>query len=141
MAESLLKTVSTVIKAEWDEQTSSVGDAWNTVNPALGQCVPTTLVINDIFGGDIVRVVVTDEDDLSVNETHYYNKLPNGYYDLTGGQYPESAVMTKAPVDLAAEGYATMRERLIANVDTNKRYELLRSRVLRRLGTIALSAE
>ncbi len=141
MAETFLRQVSNAIKAEWDDQTSANGQLWSVENPARGQCVPTALVLNDIFGGEIVRVIVTDEQDPAFRETHYYNKLSNGYYDLTGNQYPESVIMTKAPVDLADKGYISTRDYLIANPDTNARYELLRSRVFRRLGTIALSAE
>jgi hypothetical protein len=58
----------------WSRQTSSEPKNWTSSNRALGQCAATSLVVNDIFGGEIVKVKVRNYR----RETHYYNITPSG---------------------------------------------------------------
>lgn len=131
-----INDLETILWEEWDSRTSS-SDDWMHDTPEMGQCVPASLVIQDFLGGDIGRVHVTGPD---VDETHYFNIIDGTIIDVTKSQYDGMQVqMTPAPVDLEAEGYMSMRDRLVSNADTNARYELLRMRVIERLGDRALN--
>lgn len=126
------------LREEWDGTTSSIA-WWNKRNPERGQCVPTSLIIQDYLGGDIERSLVTG--DLLKPETHYYNRLDDGTrVDLTAVQYrPYASVkFSPSPVSLRREGFNSMRERLLSNENTAERYEILRRKVANHLATRAL---
>jgi hypothetical protein len=83
--ENLQELKNRVRKAS-SRQTSEDPKKWSPLNPACGQCAATALVVNDIFGGQIIKVKVRNYH----NETHYYNVLPTGEaIDLTKEQYDE----------------------------------------------------
>ena len=127
---------SEIIATEWTSQTSSTPDEWTPDKPERGQCVPTALVVQDLLGGDIKRVRMTG---LHIDESHYYNVVNGEIIDWTDAQYDTMLVsMAPAPVDAHAEGYMSMRDRLVTNPDTNARYELLRTRVFEQLHLLAL---
>lgn len=48
---------------KWNKETCSPGlrDFWNESNPSLGQCAITSLIVNDLFGGKIMRCMVLVE--------------------------------------------------------------------------------
>ncbi len=78
-----LTKLSNMLENSWDKNTSACPDLWTTNNPARGQCVVTSLIVQDMYGGDIL-VTKTD-----LGESHFYNRLPNGtVLDLTRKQYP-----------------------------------------------------
>ena len=61
----------------WSVDSSS---KWSLDNPAKGQCGVTALIVNDFFGGEILK-----------NQTtigwHYYNRINNKRFDLTKSQF------------------------------------------------------
>jgi len=61
----------------WSKQSSSL---WTENNPASGQCGVTALVIQEQFGGDILK---TDVD----GQWHFYNIIDGIGYDLTIDQF------------------------------------------------------
>lgn len=63
----------------WSIQSSS---KWSGDNPAKGQCGVTALVINDIFGGEILKTMLPDG-------WHFYNRIDGKRYDLTKSQFCE----------------------------------------------------
>lgn len=63
----------------WSIQSSS---KWSEDNPAKGQCGVTALVINDIFGGEILKTMLPDG-------WHFYNRIDGKRYDLTKSQICE----------------------------------------------------
>lgn len=100
---------------------------WPPDNPARGQCEPSALVVQDYFGGDIVRYRVTGD---GINETHYFNVLDGGtVIDTTASQYRSPVSMKPEPIDLAKNNFASVRERCLADEETHQRYELLKTRV------------
>lgn len=128
-----------VVESEWDRVTTSIPLEWSKENAMRGQCVPTALVVQDYLGGDIERVEVVESEAVN-GETHYKNRLDDKMpVDLTVMQYlPFAPVKFVAKqVDLVAEGYPSMRERLLGNDLTRSRYEVLRSRVAVSLGRVA----
>lgn len=86
---------------------------WNENNPSLGQCAITALVVNDYFGGKIMRC-------MSPTGSHYYNLIDGKIIDLTAEQFN-----AKSP-DYET-GEERTREYLLGNPDTNKRYTILSS--------------
>lgn len=119
MAQSREKVVS-AIRNSWDSETSASPDEWTVETPALGQCVPSSLFIQDLLGGEVERLA-TERD--GVRETHYRNILPDGSsLDVLGDQYSSEQEFTPAPVE------GDVREYVLANEDTARRYRLLLDR-------------
>ncbi|QBF31668.1 hypothetical protein [Thalassococcus sp. S3] len=63
---------------------------WTPENPASGQCNVTAAVVNDLFGGDILR---TDLDGV----WHYYNRIDGQAVDLTDSQFTAPGARFTAP--------------------------------------------
>lgn len=63
----------------WSIQSSS---KWTEDNPAKGQCGVTALVVNDIFGGEILKTELP-------NGWHFYNSIDGKRYDFTKSQFRE----------------------------------------------------
>ena len=97
----------------WSYETCSpaLKEVWNDKNPSIGQCAITALIVNDIFGGKIMRC-------MSSTGSHYYNLINNSIVDLTVGQF-------LGEVPLYNEGEERTREYLLSNKDTRERYLLL----------------
>ncbi len=105
----------------WDSDTTapsaqSVGD-----NKPHGQCVVTTLVVQDYLGGSILRC------DIPELGSHYWNLIPGvGELDLTREQYHSELPIPR--------GIEVSRRRVLEGdraiaARTPERYELLASRV------------
>ena len=93
----------------WSVETSSDPDGWRKrnpvkrkrlirvperLNPAWGQCAVTALIVQDLVGGDLVRVVATLPDNSEVS--HYFNRLVDGRdVDLTRHQFPEGTIFSR----------------------------------------------
>lgn len=108
----------------WSAETSYADTDWPSDNPARGQCVVSALVVQDYFGGELVRFAVSGD----FNEMHYANELEGVLLDTTRSQYRDAAVtFTPKPVEL--KGYPTVRAKRLADDETRQRYELLKSRV------------
>lgn len=101
------------ITRAWSAETS-VDNQWSPDNPALGQCAVTALVVQDHFGGDLLRVV-------NESVSHYFNFLPNGdWVDLTRSQFDTWA---PRPPELRTRDY------VLSFQPTKDRYDILRSRL------------
>ncbi|QLY81551.1 YunG family protein [Clostridium intestinale] len=93
----------------WSINSSS---KWTSNNPANGQCGVTSLVVNDFFGGDILKTKTSEG-------WHYYNRIGNKRYDFTDSQFLEKPMY----LDILSN-----REEAFS--DTNaEQYEYLRSRI------------
>jgi len=57
------------LERAWSRETSADPEQWTPDNPAWGQCAVTALVVQDGFGGELVRATVDDA-------SHYWNRLP-----------------------------------------------------------------
>ncbi|AHB42453.1 YunG [Candidatus Saccharibacteria bacterium RAAC3_TM7_1] len=119
----------------WGPETSLAGDKLPSDNPARGQCVVSSLVVQDFLGGDIVRVHVTGD---GIDENHYFNKLADGTaIDVTRKQYEDKPItLVDHPPDLESNGYSSMRERCLADDDTRRRYMLLKGMVDQKLAEL-----
>ena len=109
----------------WCKETA-FGESWNLNNPSLNQCAITALVVQDLFGGKIIRCEMTDGD------SHYWNRLPNyDEVDLTKDQFE---FILPQPLRETAE-YRT-RQYILSFPKTMKRYGLL----LQKLSSIQKAA-
>ena len=99
----------------WNLETCSPGlrDKWSEENPSLGQCAITALIVNDFFGGKIMRCMAS-------SGSHYYNIIDDELVDLTVEQF-----LGETPQ--YGEGQERTREYLLSNEDTKNRYLLLKS--------------
>ena len=106
----------------WNKDTCSPGlkDKWSEDNPSLGQCAITALIVNDYFGGKIMRC-------MSSSGSHYYNIIDDKVVDLTVEQF-----LGERP--LYEDGKERTREYLLGNKDTKMRYLLLKESLLNIIG-------
>lgn len=119
-----LDQVKAAIVDSWDEETAYDGIISPT-NRARNQCVPTALVVQSFFGGDLQKLVTEFN---RQPESHYRNILPDGTtVDLTRDQYPINQRLIISEVNL--HGYDTVRDKMLAEKDTKRRYEILLKRV------------
>lgn len=125
-------SIEALIKAlqnSWSADTCFDASEWTAENPARGQCVVSSLVVQKYLGGELQRYRVTGN---GITETHYCNVLSDGtVLDTTASQYKQPMTFKVAPVDIA--GFASIREKRLSEDETRSRYELLLSRVEQQL--------
>lgn len=94
-------------------------DQWSLENPTLGQCAVTALVINDLFGGEIV---------CNTQYHHYFNILEDGTeIDLTREQWKDAVIEGHEP---STRDYVLFSDRA-RQVQTLERYQILRRNIER----------
>ena len=92
---------------------------WDEDCPSMNQCVVTALIVQDYFGGELLRCEMTD------GNSHYWNRLPDGTeVDLTAEQFEW---IIGEPLRETVE--VRDRDSVLLSPDTRCRYELLRSRL------------
>jgi hypothetical protein len=121
-----LARLNSAMEASWDERTASLG-ASRPGNPALGQCYPTTRVVQWFFPD--FEIAVGEVDTGSSRECHFWNVDPAGdpplHVDLSWQQFaPGSTVTTFKLLDRHALGDSPL---------TVERCRLLLRRVLAHL--------
>ncbi|MFI1969096.1 hypothetical protein BLA24_26280 [Streptomyces cinnamoneus] len=125
-----LGDITDALRGAWAADTCSPDDAarepWGSGNPAWGHCDVTALVVNDIFGGDLlVGEVYLDGEQ---HGFHWWNRLPSGVdVDLTREQFRRGQRVTGARVVKRPAGPLPRR---------HEEYVLLRERVAARLGPL-----
>ena len=86
-----LSQIEQAIEASWSLDTAEEDDGWTPDNPSRGQCDITALVVQDIFGGDLLAAPVLRDGEQV--EWHMWNRLPGGLeVDLTRGQLTDETV-------------------------------------------------
>ncbi|MFJ7064679.1 hypothetical protein [Streptomyces sp. NPDC101115] len=123
-----LLDIDAALRASWAADTSSPDDQdeWRADNPAWGHCDITALVVNDLFGGDLVVGEVYL--DGARRGYHWWNRLPSGVeLDLTREQFQDGQAVTAARVVERPPGPLPRRW---------AEYLLLRERVATHLGAL-----
>ncbi|MGG1217278.1 hypothetical protein ABE236_07325 [Priestia endophytica] len=111
-----IKNVRDALYKSWSTESSS---KWTRENPANGQCGVTSLVVNDLLGGEIVKTKC-------VSGWHFYNKLNGMCYDFTEDQFSKAIEYQDIP---------SSREEAFA--DTNlQQYNALRQKVYQALSPL-----
>jgi len=127
-----LEQLTEAIQDSWSSKTSSGGSKLPLDNLARGQCDVSSMVVQDYFGGDLVRVHADGD---GIDENHYFNRLDNGtVIDTTRMQYKVRVTLADNLVDLSRTKFRTIRERCLDDVDTQRRYEILKNSVKKILG-------
>ncbi len=75
-----------------DKETSLDPDNWTVENPFWGHCAAVAMLVQDIFGGELLRASL-EGTEFSQMRSHYWNRLPDGTeVDFTrfqfGDRYP-----------------------------------------------------
>ena len=112
-----IKSFKKVLNMAWSKETCVplLRDKWSEENKELGQCAITALVVNDCYGGKIMRC-------MTMAGSHYYNLIDDEIVDLTVEQF-------MGEVPLYEEGQERTREYLLSNEDTKARYLMLLKKV------------
>ena len=98
----------------WSRETSYLPDEWSTENPARWQCAVTAIVVQELFGGDILKCNVSGE-----GSSHFYNIVRNGeLVDFTRSQFNEDSIFS-------ADKIVTL-ESIFSHPDTVLRYKKLK---------------
>jgi hypothetical protein len=123
------------LRSAWAGDTCSPDDvaraAWSCDNPAWGHCDITALVVNDLFGGDLVMGEVYL--DGQQQGFHWWNRLDSGLeLDLTREQFRLGQSVTSAKVIRRPAGPLPRRR---------EEYLLLRARLAARLGSVPPEAD
>lgn len=106
-------------------ETSSNPAGWNPKNPLHGHCAVVSLLAQDLFGGELLRISL-DGTVFAEMKSYYYNRLPGGEaYDFTRAQFGN-----QFPYHRMIIGETRARAYLLSNAETAKRYELLRKKFL-----------
>lgn len=104
----------------WGADTALRESGWMDTVPSLGQCVPTALVVQDYFGGEIWRAPLPN-----YRGSHYWNvNTKHAALDLTGGQF----IFLNAIPEFD-KGKRRTRKELLKNPDVQRRYIILSARV------------
>ncbi|WP_049814965.1 hypothetical protein [Bradyrhizobium sp. WSM2793] len=79
---------SALFKA-WSRSTAS---QWTADNPAAGQCNVTSLLVHELFGGDLLKTPLPAGD-------HFYNRIEGKRYDFTASQFDQPIAYADLPAD------------------------------------------
>jgi hypothetical protein len=71
-----LSQLEAAIRGSWDQATSDTPDRYDADNPERDQCGPTSLVVHDYLGGELLHVEVFSDGVLT--DHHYWNRLATG---------------------------------------------------------------
>jgi hypothetical protein len=110
-----LSRLQDALRRSWSAETSADAARWSEENPALGQCAVSALIIQDHFGGELLRCD-------SPTGSHYFNQLDDGErLDMTSDQFAGGFVPS----------HPELRDRdyVLSFAETRHRYEKLRRRV------------
>ncbi|OGL24216.1 hypothetical protein A2791_04965 [Candidatus Saccharibacteria bacterium RIFCSPHIGHO2_01_FULL_46_30] len=120
-----LQILTKAIQDSWSAETAYNANNWSRENKARGQCVVSSLVVQDYFGGDLIRYEISEG---ALRETHYMNRLDDGtIIDTTNSQYRSPVGMRLKPTALG--DFTSLREKRLDDKSTADRYTLLKKRV------------
>lgn len=93
--------VQSALRKAWSLSTAS---QWTAANPAAGQCNVTSLLVYELFGGELLKTPLPAGD-------HFYNRIGGRRYDFTASQFDQPIDYVDLPVNRAeAELGATHNE-------------------------------
>lgn len=100
------------VRRSWS---SGMSTKWTLANPAAGQCSVTALVVQDHFGGRLLKTRVGDA-------WHFYNELAGEACDFTSQQFTcpveythAAATREEVLADTSAEQYERMTKAFVTN--------------------------
>lgn len=124
-----LEELEKVLQKSWSIETSYCPNEWNESNSSFGQCAVSALIVDDYFGGEIIWAEASLPDGQKIS--HYFNCIDGKEVDLTRHQFSHGTTISSGAKK--NKGFATMREFMLSNENTKKRYELLKEIVRNKL--------
>ena len=104
------------LSKSWSLESSS---KWSENNPAKGQCGVTTLVVNDLLGGEIYKTKLP-------GGWHFYNIINGNRYDFTASQFTDEIIYMDLPSDREeayedtnGNQYNHLKQNMLINLNTN----------------------
>lgn len=94
--------VAAALLHSWSRATSY---GWRAENPARGQCNVTSLLLNELFGAEILKTPLPEGD-------HFYNRLGGERLDLTDNQFDAPITYLDVSSDRAEALSGTSPEKL-----------------------------
>ena len=83
------QTVRDALKASWSIESAR---QWTPDNPAAGQCNVTAAVVQELFGGEILKTALDEG-------FHFYNRIGGLPIDFTGSQFANPIAYDDASSD------------------------------------------
>lgn len=121
-----IEKIKEALVLSWSLESSS---KWSKANPSKGQCGVTTLVVNEIVGGDIKKTKLPDG-------WHFYNFLKGKRYDFTTYQFKEAVYYMDIPStreeaykDTNEKQYNSLKESVFNNLKSSSIKGSVRRRV------------
>lgn len=125
-----LDKLEAILKSSCTQKTSYRPKGWKKEYPLYGHCTVISLLVQDFFGGELVRgpAKVPGYKNLRF---HYWNRLPDGReVDLSRDQFPKESPASDALERLVyPSGEIRRRSRLMSIESVVDRYNLLKKRV------------
>jgi hypothetical protein len=110
-----IEQIMNALSKSWSLESSS---KWSKYNPAKGQCGVTTLVVNDLLGGEIKKTKLPDG-------WHFYNMINGRRHDFTASQFIEDILYMDIPSnreeaykDTNDKQYNYLKQNVLINLDT-----------------------
>lgn len=96
--------VQRALRKAWSLSTAS---QWTASNPAAGQCNVTSLLIHELFGGDLLKTPLPAGD-------HFYNRIEGKRHDFTASQFDQPIAYVDLPASPADAELGATRDQLAA---------------------------
>jgi hypothetical protein len=120
------------IRESWGPDTVDPDDGWSADNPARGQCDVTSLVVNDLLGGELMTADVYVDGGRIM--AHTWNRLPSGVeLDLTRDQFRNDEVLGE-PLARPRPATSVLADPSHPRHHRYQQYLVLAARVRTRLG-------
>ncbi len=129
--ERLTTVVYDLLKQCLESEMSACPEHWSEKDVFHGTCAIVALLVQELYGGKILRASLEELPKYSHMRSHYWNRLPDGAeIDLTAGQFegddrdlvPEGKTTKKLPT---GEEQLITREILLGFEPTRERYTML----------------
>ena len=118
-----IQLITSRLRRCWSAETAYPGTRWTGDNPARGQCAVSSLLVQDLLGGELVRFMVEYR---GKQEKHFANSVGGVLIDTTRGQYGTEGVFVESVPNL--EEFSDLRAKLLSDENTAHRYYLLKER-------------
>ena len=115
------------IGRSWRKDTCSEPGEWSRENPAAGQCVPTALVVQDFFGGKIIRLDLSRSANQRIADvrSHYFNEIDGKGVDFSASQFGQDYFEVQQLLQNVKNVSEVKREELLKSEDVRRRYVIL----------------
>jgi len=112
-----IKKLSDALFASWSIDSST---KWTESNPAKGQCGVSALIVNELYGGEILKTKLEEG-------WHFYNFIDGRRFDFTESQFCNPIVYddrvssrAEAMEDTNEEQYSNLWRRVLAELEVKR---------------------